>query len=295
MIPPNPSWPDQKVLALNFVLNYEEGAENSLLNGDLHSEVFLNETPGSAPRPVRDMNMESQYEYGTRCGVWRILRLFDRFQMPFTCYAVGKAVELNPAPIQEMFARGHEIASHNYRWVDYNLVDEKTTAEHVHLAINSIVAATGQPPCGFYTGRIGPQTRRIVAQVFASRNLNLLYDSDAYNDDLPYWTSINGNGHLVIPYTLDQNDMKFSVPPGFTSANAYFEYLRDSFDVLYQEGRQGNPKFMSVGLHCRLVGKPGRIKALERFLEHVNSFPDVWVCTRKQVAEHWRSTFPYTE
>ncbi|KAH9272379.1 60S ribosomal protein L44 [Batrachochytrium salamandrivorans] len=240
MEPPHPRWPNGAALAINFVVNYEEGGENSVLNGDSASEVFLNETPGGAPKQgARDMNMETQYEYGSRCGVWRILRMFKKHQFKFTCYAVGR-----------------------------------------------------RAPVGWYTGRIGPNSRNLVLEEYKKLGLELLYDSDAYNDDLPYWVKAQGEGHLVIPYTLDQNDMKFCVPPGFSSPDGYFTYLKNTFDVLYQEGKDSEdprPKFMSVGLHCRIVGKPGRAAALAKFLDYVSQHNDVWVCTREEVARHWRN------
>ncbi|KAI8925872.1 hypothetical protein BC831DRAFT_498124 [Entophlyctis helioformis] len=266
--PPNPEWPNGAVLAINFVVNYEEGGENTVANGDPASEVFLNET---------------QYEYGSRCGVWRILRMFDKHKFPFTCYAVGRAVEHHPAVIHAMETAGHEIASHNYRWINYQNVSEATEREHIRLAIAAIQSAS-------------PTGRAPLAEEYEKLGLPLLYDSDAYNDDLPYWTNAGKNGHLVIPYTLDQNDMKFCVAPGFTSPDGFFTYLKNTFDVLYAEGKDANhpaPKFMSVGLHCRIIGKPGRAAALAQFLDHVAQHKDVWVCTREQVAHHWRAKFPF--
>ncbi|KAH6566478.1 hypothetical protein BASA62_006663 [Batrachochytrium salamandrivorans] len=295
MEPPHPRWPNGAALAINFVVNYEEGGENSVLNGDSASEVFLNETPGGAPKQgARDMNMETQYEYGSRCGVWRILRMFKKHQFKFTCYAVGRAVELNPVVIQTMEKAGHEIASHNYRWIDYQAVDETTEREHIRASILAIrnASTTGRAPVGWYTGRIGPNSRNLVLEEYKKLGLELLYDSDAYNDDLPYWVKAQGEGHLVIPYTLDQNDMKFCVPPGFSSPDGYFTYLKNTFDVLYQEGKDSEdprPKFMSVGLHCRIVGKPGRAAALAKFLDYVSQHNDVWVCTREEVARHWHN------
>ncbi|KAJ3293318.1 hypothetical protein HDU79_000427, partial [Rhizoclosmatium sp. JEL0117] len=257
---------------------YEEGGENTPDNGDTHSEVFLNETPGSQPQPNRDPNMETQYEYGSRVGVWRIMQLFKERGWKFTCYAVGRAVELNPLPVQVMAKEGHEIASHNYRWINYNTLTESQERQHVHSALKAITTAIGKPPVGWYTGRISPSSRKIVLQEFARLNLPLLYDSDAYNDDLPYYhPTPTHKDHLVIPYTLDSNDMKFCVPPGFTSPTAFFEYLKNTFDVLYEEGRkQGSPKMMNVGMHCRILGKPGRIVALKMFMEYVAGKDGVW-------------------
>ncbi|KAJ3410486.1 hypothetical protein HDV05_003701 [Chytridiales sp. JEL 0842] len=236
--------------------------------------------------------METQFEYGSRAGVWRILRLFQEKQWHFTCYAVGKAVEGNPEVIKYMFEQGHEIASHNYRWIDYKDMSEEEERRHVRKCVEAIKNATGKPPVGWYTGRIGPQSRERVVEEYKSLGLELLYDSDAYNDDLPYYVQGKYGPHLVIPYTLDVNDMKFSVAPGFTSPDAFFLYLKNTFDVLYKEGHTGTPKYMNVGLHCRLVGRPGRAAALKQFMDYVAQYPDVWVCTREQMARHWKKQFP---
>jgi putative urate catabolism protein len=286
--PPDPQWPAGAKLAVQFVLNYEEGGENTILNGDAGSELYLTEVPGGQPViGARDLSTESQYEYGSRVGVWRIMRLFAERKINFTCYGVGLALERNPAAAKAMAAAGHEIASHGYRWVNYRDVPEETEREHLHKAIAAIERLTGQRPLGWYTGRISPQTRKLVAE-----EGGFLYDSDAYNDDLPYWVEIAGKGHLVIPYTLDNNDMKFSVPPGFTSGDGWFTYLRDAFDVLRKEG-QRTPRMMSIGLHCRLAGRPGRFAALERFVDYVQSHRDVWICKRIDIARHWREVHPW--
>jgi putative urate catabolism protein len=292
---PDPKWPNGAKIAISFVVNYEEGGENTVLNGDLKSEVFLNETPGGQARPVRDVNMETQYEYGSRAGVWRILRLFKKYKRVFTCYAVGKAVEKHPDVIKAMERDGHEIASHNHRWIDYQGLTEEKEREYVRDSIKAIKDAslTGRAPVGWYTGRISDQSRRIVWEEYQKLGLPLLYECDAYNDDLPYWIDIQGQGHLIIPYTLDQNDMKFCVPPGFTSPDGFFTYLKNAFDILYEEGKEGQPKIMSIGLHCRLVGKPGRAAALQQFLQYIGQFPDVWVCTREEIAHHWRKVHPF--
>jgi putative urate catabolism protein len=286
--PPDPHWPNGAKLAVQFVLNYEEGGENTVLNGDPGSEVYLTEVPGGQPvMGQRDLSTESQYEYGSRVGVWRILRLFAERKIEFTCYGVGLALERNPAVAKAMHAAGHEIASHGYRWINYRDVPEEIEREHMRKAIAAIEGLTGQRPLGWYTGRISPQTRRLVAE-----DGGFLYDSDAYNDDLPYWVEIAGKGHLVIPYTLDNNDMKFSVPPGFTSGDGWFNYLKDAFDVLHKEG-QRHPRMMSIGLHCRLAGRPGRFAALERFVDYVQSHTDVWICKRVDIAKHWRQVHPW--
>ncbi len=288
--PPDPQWPGNAKLAVQFVLNYEEGGENTVLNGDAGSEVYLTEVPGGQPvMGARDLSTESQYEYGSRVGVWRILRLFAERKINFTCYGVGLALERNPAVAKAMTSAGHEIASHGYRWINYRDVPEEIEREHLRKAIAAIERLTGQRPLGWYTGRISPQTRRLVAE-----EGGFLYDSDAYNDDLPYWVEIAGKGHLIIPYTLDNNDMKFSVPPGFSSGDGWFNYLKDAFDVLRQEG-QRQPRMMSIGLHCRLAGRPGRFAALERFINYVQSHKDVWVCKRVDIARHWRQVHPFKE
>ncbi|KAJ3137860.1 hypothetical protein HDU90_001811 [Geranomyces variabilis] len=300
---PRFSWPNGAKIAVSFVINYEEGGENTPANGDPATEVFLNETPGSAPKlNGRDMNMETQYEYGSRCGVHRLMGLFRTRSLRYTCFAVGRAVELNPAVIKQMHDDGNEICSHNYRWIDYHAKGDdltpfrETQAQHCRQAVKAIADATGYAPRGWYTGRIGPDSRAIVLEEYAKMGLELLYDSDAYNDDLPYYVRSpvsSGKPHLVIPYTLDQNDMKFCVPPGFTSGEAFFAYLKDAFDVLYAEGEAGAPKMMSIGLHCRIAGRPGRAAALARFLDYVKEFgDDVWVATREEIALFWKKEFP---
>ncbi|TPX61931.1 hypothetical protein PhCBS80983_g00850 [Powellomyces hirtus] len=292
--PPKFSWPNGAKIALSFVVNYEEGGENTPVNGDSSSEVFLNETPGGQPRPARDMNMETQYEYGSRSGVHRLQSMFDNLGFHFTCFAVGRAVEFNPSAVAAMDRAGHEVCSHNYRWIDYGNPKMTTDVEvqHCRKTVEAIKGATGRPPRGWYTGRIGKNSREVVVQQYRQMGLELLYDSDAYNDDLPYWVKVGAKEHLVIPYTLDQNDMKFCVPPGFSSPDGFFTYLKDAFDVLYAEGEQGTPKMMSIGLHCRIAGKPGRAAALKRFLDYVKSKDHVWVATREEIAKFWRKEFP---
>lgn len=287
--PPDPRWPGGARIAVQFVVNYEEGGENTVLNGDAHSEVFLNETPGGAPViGARNVNTETMYEYGSRVGFWRLMRLFEERGLHFTSYAVGLALERNPEAALAMKEAGHEIASHGWRWIDYQRIDEATEREHMRRAIAVHERLLGERPVGWYTGRISPITRRLVVE-----DGGFLYDSDAYNDELPYWVTVGGKPHLVIPYTLDQNDMKFAVPPGFTSGDGFFQYLKDSFDVLYAEGAD-RPKMMSIGLHCRLAGRPGRSAALARFMDHVLAHDKVWVCRRVDIARHWRSVLPYT-
>jgi putative urate catabolism protein len=280
--PPPADWPNGARLALQIVLNYEEGSENAVLHGDAASEAFLSEIIGAAPLPgVRHMNMESIYEYGSRAGLWRIMRLFERRQLPLTIFAVGMALERHPEAAAAMVELGHEIASHAWRWIDYQYVGEATEREHIKRAVETITRLTGQRPLGWYTGRMSPQTRRLVVE-----EGGFLYDADSYADDLPYWVVEQGRDHLVVPYTLDANDMRFATAQGFNSGDQFYAYLRDTFDVLYEEGAE-RPKMMSVGLHCRLAGRPGRFAALARFLDHVQRHDRVWVCRRVDIARHW--------
>ncbi len=285
--PPDPQWPNGARIALQLVLNYEEGAENCILHGDAAAESFLSEIIGAEPRPgVRHRSMESIYEYGSRVGVWRLRQLFETYQVPVTIFAAGMAVERNPLPIAALHADGHEICSHGYRWIDYQYVDESIEREHMRLAIQAIENVTGERPLGWYTGRNSPNTRRLVVE-----EGGFLYDADDYNDDLPFWDDSHGRPHLVIPYTLDANDMRFATSQGFNSGEQFYQYLKDSFDVLYAEG-QRTPRMMSVGLHCRLAGRPGRYAALERFLRYVRSYDDVWWCRRLDIARHWYAKHP---
>jgi putative urate catabolism protein len=285
--PPDPRWPGGARLALQIVLNYEEGGENCVLHGDSASEAFLSEIVGATAREgVRHMSMESIYEYGSRVGVWRLKKLFDRYKVPITVFAVGMAVERYPEPVQALHAAGHEICSHGYRWIDYQYVDETTEREHMHKAIAAITSATGERPLGWYTGRSSPNTRALVAE-----EGGFLYDSDDYSDELPFWDTRYGEPQLVIPYTLDANDMRFATAQGFNSGSQFLQYLKDSFDVLYAEGAE-SPKMMSVGLHCRLSGRPGRFAALEQFLRYVRSHDDVWICRRVDIARHWHAEHP---
>ena len=286
--PPDPRWPNGARLALSFVLNYEEGSENGILNGDAASEIYLHEVPGGAPRiGERDLSTETQFDYGARAGLWRVLRLFRERGLPLTIYAVGRALELNPAAGRAFAEAGHEVASHGWRWIDYRHVPEAVERAEIARCVEVIERTTGTRPVGWYTGRIGMNTRRLVAE-----HGGFLYDSDSYADDLPYYVRAAGRPHLVIPYTLDNNDMKFAVPPGFTAPDGFGQYLTDAFDLLMQEGAAGAPKMMSVGLHCRIVGRPGRAGALARFLDHVARHPDVWVCRRADIARHWWATHP---
>ena len=287
--PPPAQWPAGARIAVQFVVNYEEGGENCVLHGDPASEAFLSEIVGAAPWPgQRHPSMESIYEYGSRVGVWRLLDLFARYEIPLTIFGVAMALERNPAVAEAAMAAGHEICSHGYRWIDYRDVPEDVEREHLEGAIEIIRSLTGERPLGWYTGRTSERTRALVVE-----EGGFLYDADDYNDDLPFWTEVNGKSHLVVPYTLDNNDMRFATPQGFNSGDQFYSYLRDAFDVLYAEGEH-TPRMMSVGLHCRLVGRPGRLAALARFIEHTRRFDDVWYCRRIDIARHWRAAHPAT-
>ena len=285
--PPLADWPGGARLALQFVLNYEEGAEQCVLHGDAASESFLSEIANAEPlEATRHMSMESIYEYGSRAGVWRLLKAFRDHDMPLTVFAVAMAAQKNPLVISEMLDDGHEIASHGWRWIDYQFVDEDTEREHIHMAVDALTELTGKPPLGWYTGRDSPNTRRLVVE-----HGGFIYDADSYADDLPYWVNVSGQHHLVIPYSLDCNDMRFATPNGFSTGSQFFEYLRDAFDVLYMEG-ESTPRMMSIGLHCRISGRPGRFAALENFLNYVQQHKDVWVCRRVDIAHHWIERHP---
>ncbi|HEY4940329.1 MAG TPA: allantoinase PuuE [Rhizomicrobium sp.] len=286
--PPHPRWPGGARLALQLVLNYEEGGENSILHGDAGAETFLSEIINAEPvLGARHMSMESIYEYGSRAGFWRLLRLFRKYQVPVTVFAVASALERYPAIVEPLLADGHEICSHGYRWINYQRIDEATERAHIAKAVEIIRGLTGAAPLGWYTGRTSPNTRRLVVE-----HGGFLYDADDYNDDLPFWVSEGGKPHLVVPYTLDANDMRFAAAQGFNSGDQFFAYLKDTFDVLYAEGETA-PKMMSVGLHCRIVGRPGRIAALEKFIRYAGEHKDVWFCRRIDIARHWRATHPY--
>jgi putative urate catabolism protein len=280
--PPQPNWPNQARIAVQFVVNYEEGGENCILHGDSASETFLSEIIGAVPFPgMRHMNMESLYEYGSRSGFWRLHRLFTQRQIPVTVFGIAMALERNPEAVAAMLAADWEIASHGYRWIDYK--DFKIEAERQHLqqAIAIHTRVTGSRPLGWYAGRTSSHTQQLVAE-----EGGFLYDADSYADDLPYWVQGYGKPHLIVPYTLDTNDMRFATQQGFNSGDQFFAYLRDAFDLLYAEGETA-PKMMSVGLHCRLVGRPGRAAALARFLDYVQQHDRVWLCRRIDIARHW--------
>jgi putative urate catabolism protein len=285
--PPDPRWPNGARIALQFVINYEEGGENCILHGDAASEAFLSEIVGASPLPgVRHLNMESIYEYGSRAGFWRLYRLFTRYNVPVTVYGIAMALERNLEAVEAMIGAGWEIASHGYRWIDYQYVPEEIEREHIRQAIAIHTQVTGTSPLGWYQGRTSPNTLKLAIE-----EGDFLYTADSYADDLPYWMHGYGKPHLVIPYTLDNNDMRFATYQGFNCGDQFFAYLRDAFDTLYEEG-EISPKMMSVGLHCRLVGRPGRIKALERFLQYVLGFDRVWICRRIEIARHWHQYHP---
>ena len=274
-------WPNNARIAVQIVLNYEEGAENCVLNGDKQSEVFLSEIIGANPIKGRHVNMESLYEYGSRRGFWRIHKLFQEKKIPITIFGVGMALEKNPEICKAIKNSDYEVASHGWRWIDYQNIKKSEEKKHMKLAIQAHKKIFGERPQGWYSGRCSPNTRDLVFE-----DGGFLYDSDSYSDDLPYWEVRNKKKQLIIPYTLDNNDMRFATNQGFNTGDHFFTYLKDSFDALYEEGKT-NPKMMSVGLHCRLIGKPGRIQSLKRFLDYITKHEDVWICKRIDIAKHW--------
>ena len=298
--PPQAQWPGKARIALQFVLNYEEGGENSVLHGDAGSEQFLSEMFNPPAFPARHLSIESSYEYGSRAGVWRILREFEKRRLPLTVFGIAMALQRHPELTAAFKEQGHEIACHGWRWISYQTIDEATEREHMRLAMQIIEQLTGERHgspgaihgAGWYTGRDSPNTRRLVAD-----DGGFEYDSDYYGDDLPFWMTVKKSDgavvpHLVVPYTLDANDMRFSLPQGFAQSDDFFVYLRDTFDALYAEGDTA-PKMMSIGMHCRLLGRPGRIIALQRFLDHVQRHDRVWIARRVDIARHWKHTHPF--
>ena len=286
--PPDPCWPGGARIAVQFVVNYEEGGENCVLHGDEGSEAFLSEIVGAQPWPgQRHWNMESIYEYGARAGFWRLRRLFDEFSVPVTVYAVATALERSPVQTRAMIDSGWEIASHGLKWIEYKDFDRGRERKHMVEAVRRHEAAVGEAPRGWYTGRCSINTLELAAQTG-------LFDylADSYADDLPYWLRLSGRDQLIVPYTLDANDMRFATPQGFNAGTQFLDYLRDSFDILYAEGEAGYPKMLSVGLHCRLAGRPGRTMALRRFLEHIQSHSAVWMAKRIDIARHWARVHP---
>ncbi|MSQ49818.1 MAG: allantoinase PuuE [Betaproteobacteria bacterium] len=286
--PPKAKWPGGARLALQFVLNYEEGGENSILHGDQASEAFLSEIVAAQPvKGARHMSMESLYEYGSRVGVWRLLNLFRRHHIPLTVFGVAMALARNPSVVEAFLEDGHEIASHGWRWINYQHVPLKVERQHMRHAIEIQKRLTGARPLGWYTGRTSPNTRRLVLE-----DGGFVYDADDYSDELPWYDTRYGKPQLIVPYTLDANDMRFVCPQGFNSGDQFFTYLKDTFDVLYEEGRH-TPRMMSVGLHCRLAGRPGRISCLEKFMKYAQSKSKVWFARRIDIARHWLQQHPH--
>lgn len=284
--PPAADWPGGARTAVQFVINYEEGAENCVLHGDASSEAFLSEIVGAEPIVgQRHMNMESMYEYGARAGFWRLHRLFAEHNVPVTVFGVAMALQRNPEAVAAMQAQHWEIASHGLRWIDYQSIDEATERRHFHEALQLHAEVTGARPLGWYLGRCSPQTHRIAAE-----DGRFEYNSDTYSDDLPYWDYSFETPQLMVPYTLDANDMRFATAQGFNSGQQFYEYLKDTFDVLHAEGN----RMMSIGLHCRLAGRPGRTAAVARFLDYVMSHDNAWIATRLEIARHWRKHHPAT-
>jgi putative urate catabolism protein len=274
-------WPNNARIAVQIVLNYEEGAENCVLNGDKNSEVFLSEIIGAQPIKGRHINMESLYEYGSRRGFWRLHKIFKEKKIPVTIFGVGMALAKNPQICKALMSSDYEVASHGWRWIDYQNIKKSEEKKHMKMAIKNYQKIFGERPLGWYTGRCSPNTRDLVFE-----DGGFLYHSDSYSDDLPYWEVRNKKKQLIIPYTLDNNDMRFATNQGFNTGDHFYSYLKDSFDALYEEGKT-HPKMMSVGLHCRIIGKPGRIQALKKFLNYIKKHKNVWICKRIDIAKHW--------
>jgi allantoinase len=282
--PPHPHWPDEALIAVSLVLNYEEGGEACVLHGDAHSESVLTDLGAVDALPgARDLNVESLFEYGSRVGFREIMRLLQSVRAPATVFAVGMALERNPAAAAEIAQSGFEVACHGERWIDYQFVPEDVERAHIVRNVETITRLIGRKPVGWYTGRPGPNTRRLVVETGG-----FLYDSDAYNDDLPYWTQVSGRRHLVVPYSFDANDSRLQRGGDFSTGDEFLSYCRDAFDWLYRMGAEGRPRMMSIGLHGRIIGRPGRIGALARLLEHIQRHERVWLCNRAAIAQHWR-------
>ncbi|WP_293371778.1 allantoinase PuuE [Nevskia sp.] len=292
--PPHARWPNGARIALQFVLNHEEGGENCVLHGDAASETFLSEIIGAQAFADRHLSMESIYEYGSRAGLWRVLRAFEKRQLPLTVFAVAMALQRHPEAVAAFGELGHEIACHGLRWISYQMVDEATERAHIREAVAIHRELTGAAPLGWYTGRDSPNTLRLITE-----HGGFAYSADSYADDLPYWAKVEtrdgAKPQLIVPYTLDSNDMRFAAAQGFNSGTQFFDYLKDAFDSLYAEGDPAGldrPKMLSIGLHSRIVGRPGRIAALERFLDYALDHDQVWVARRIEIAEHWQSHHP---
>ncbi len=284
---PPAAWPDGARIAVQFVLNYEEGGERNVEDGDGTSEIFLSEVLGASPYSARHMSVESSFEYGGRAGAWRVLEVFSERQLPLTVFAVAQAFARNPALVSRVVTDGHEVAGHGYKWLPYQEVDEETERRHLKTAVQVLTELTGTSPVGWYTGRDSPNTRRLVVE-----HGGFLYDADSYADDVPYYVVAAGRPHLVVPYTLDVNDMRFLAGIGFGTGRDFLAYCQDAFDVLYNEGAT-RPAMLSVGLHGRIIGRPGRSGALESFLDYIAARDAVWVCRRADIARHWLEVHPY--
>jgi putative urate catabolism protein len=284
--PPHPQWPNNSKIAVQFVINYEEGGENCVLDGDEHSEIFLSEIIGAQPFKDRHLSMESMYEYGSRAGFWRLHRLFNQYNMPATVFGVTQALARNPEAVKAMQAANWEIACHGLRWIHYQTMPEAQEKAMIAQAIEEHTQITGKAPAGWYTGRTSPNTLKLIAQ-----RQDILYCADSYADDLPYYDPHYEKPLLIVPYTLDTNDMRFATAQGFNSGEQFFDYLKDAFDVLYAEG-DSQPKMLSIGLHCRIIGRPARLASLQRFMEYIQTKQNVWCCTREQIARHWQHHFP---
>ncbi|AZS50501.1 allantoinase PuuE [Entomomonas moraniae] len=289
---PNACWPNNARIAVQFVLNYEEGSENNVLHGDAGSERFLSDIIGADSFPDRHLSMDSLYEYGSRVGFWRIHNEFQKRKLPMTVFGVAMALARNPKVVEAIKEADYDVVSHGWRWLHYQQISPETEKQHVQLATQALIELFGKAPIGWYTGRDSPNTRALVVE-----QGGYLFDSDYYGDDLPFWTEVTLSSgekkpHLIIPYTLDANDMRFATPQGFNTAEQFYTYLKDSFDVLYAEGEE-SPKMMSIGMHCRLLGRPGRFKALQRFLDYIQQHDKVWVCRRQDIATHWLKNHPY--
>jgi allantoinase len=285
--PPNPNWPGGAVVAVNFNLNVEGGGESTLANGDEVSEGMLNDIGVPTQRGVRVPLVESVFEYGSRRGAWRVLDVFDEFSIKMSILGVARALEQNPELAKACVARGHEIVSHGYRWIDYCAVPKNIEREHIKRAVEILTGLTGTRPVGWMTGRPGPNTRRFLVE-----EGGFLYDRDSLADELPYWLNVGSQPHLVIPYSYEANDNRFNENSGFSTADHFLTYMRDAFDMLYQEGRRGSPKLLSIGLHDRLIGRPGRCKGLIELLKYMRGFDGVWFCTGAEIAQHWHKHFP---
>lgn len=290
--PPHAQWPNKAKIAVQFVLNYEEGGENHIEHGDAGSEQFLSDIIGAASYPSKHMSMDSMYEYGARAGFWRIHQEFQKRGLPMTIFGVGMALARHPQIVEAIKNSPYDIVSHGQRWIHYQDMDLETERMYMDQALSVLEALFGKTPIGWYTGRDSPNTRQLLVEF-----PQIKYDCDYYGDDLPFWTTLNQEDgttrpHLIIPYTLESNDMKFCSPGGFNSGEQFFQYLKDAFDVLYAEGETA-PKMLSIGMHCRILGRPGRFKALQRFLDYVQSHDRVWICQRNDIAEHWYAHHPY--